>query len=137
MLYNSAEVKIDERTSFGILIVIAVSVFNPKAVDLKLPENVNHITVLYGGETFELNEAKSKEVFSYFENLDIVTTAKTTQPAYTDGITVSFYNNETYLGEIYIYDMNTIIVMEENSLMKYLTDADLLEYFVELIESIE
>ncbi len=51
--------------------------------------------------------------------------------------TVSFYNNETYLGEIYIYDMNTIIVKEENSLMKYLTDADLLEYFAEIIESLE
>lgn len=122
---------------FGVLIAIAVFVFNPKAVDLELPENVNHITVLYGGETFELSEAKSKEVFLYFENLDIVSTAKTTQPAYTDGITVSFYNNETYLGKIYIYDINTIIVKEENSLMKYLTEADLLEYFAELIESLE
>ena len=84
-----------------------------------------------------MSEAKSKEVFLYFENLDIVSTAKTTQPAYTDGITVSFYNNETYLGKIYIYDINTIIVKEENSLMKYLTEADLLEYFAELIESLE
>ena len=31
---------------FGVLIAIAVFVFNPKAVDLELPENVNHITVL-------------------------------------------------------------------------------------------
>lgn len=120
----------------GILIAIAVFFYKPAEKKLVLPEDVNRISLIYGGENFDLDEEESKEVCSFFENLEFVKVSKTTQPAYTDGITVTLYNDETYLGKLYIYDINTIIV-EEDSLMKYLTETDLLNYFAELVENLE
>lgn len=61
---------------------------------------------------------------------------KTTQYAYGGGIVVSFYKTEEVLEEIYIYDMNTIMVSQEDSIIKYITETNLLEYFSELIGSL-
>lgn len=120
----------------GLLMGIAFFVLFPSSKELGVPPNVNRITVEFMNEIYELDERKSQEVCSYFESLPIVKASKTTQPTFTNGAIFSFYENDNYLGYFYIYDMHTIIVREGDSLMKYLTEDDLIAYYNELISSV-
>lgn len=102
----------------GILLGIALFVYMPRDVEFTLPEDVDRVSIIYDGDIYELDQAKSQKVCTFFEKLEFVSSEKTTQYAYGGGIVVSFYKTEEVLEEIYIYDMNTIMVSQEDSTIK-------------------
>ena len=117
----------------GLLVAFCIFYFKPRT--LEFPNQVDRITVSYQNKIYELNEEDSLVLLDYFKGMKIGNGRPTLQ-AYTGGIGITFYKNETPLKEIYISAVYTIHSFDKYPI-QYISSEEMQVYMDNFLMAID